>query len=99
MAKEFDKVRKLIDDLGYKKINDKENEKFKVSIYDAKGFNLEIGTFDHDLGDKMVDLEGHKFRVPNAMWLAECYKTTSKKERRASKNDAQRAEFLESILE
>jgi hypothetical protein len=97
LEKEFDEARKIIENLGFKKIEDKENPKFKVSIYSADGFNLEIGTFDHDLGDKTVTLEGHKFRVPNAKWLAECYRITAGKDRRAGKNDAQRAEFLESI--
>jgi hypothetical protein len=97
LEKDFDDAKEIIENLGYKKVLDKENEKFKVSIYDAKDFNLEIGTFDHDLGDKIILLEGHKFRVPNAKWLAECYRITSKKERRAGKNDALRAEFLESL--
>jgi len=97
LEKDFDKARKIIEDLDYKGVLDKENEKFKVSIYDARSFNLEIGTFDHDLGDKIVILEGHKFRVPNAKWLAECYRITSKKERRIGKNDNLRAEFLESL--
>lgn len=95
LPKDFDKAKKLIESLGYKKINDKENEKFKVTTYNTRSFNLEIGTFDHDLGDKIVTLEGHKFRVPDAKWLAECYRITSKKERREGKNDALRAEFLE----
>lgn len=99
LVKDFDKSRKIIEELGYKKIMDKENEKFKVSIYDAGKFNLEIGTFDHDLGSKIVVLEGHKFRVPNVKWLAECYKITAKKERRTGKNDTLRAQFLESIVE
>jgi len=97
LIKDFDKARELIENLGYKKTLDKENEKFKVSVYDAGNFKLEIGTFDHDLGDKIVSLEGHKFRVPDAKWLAECYRITSQKERRKNKNDALRAEFLESI--
>ena len=95
LIKDFDLARKIIENLDYKKISDKENDKFKVSIYNAGKFNLEIGTFDHDLGDKIIELEGHKFRVPNAKWLAECYRITSKNERRAGKNDALRAEFLE----
>jgi len=99
LVKDFDNARKIIENLGYKKISDKENEKFKVSIYNAGNFNLEIGTFDHDLGDKIVSLEGHSFRVPNAKWLAECYKITATKDRRKGKNDALRAEFLESITE
>jgi hypothetical protein len=97
LEKDFDNARKIIENLGYKKVLDKENEKFKVSIYDAKNFNLEIGTFDRDLGDKIILLEGYKFRVPNAKWLAECYRITTKKERRISKNDDLRAEFLESL--
>jgi len=97
LEKDFDDARKIIENLGYKKILDKGNEKFKVSIYDATDFNLEIGTFDRDLGDKIILLEGCKFRVPNAKWLAECYRTTSQKERRAGKNDDLRAEFLESL--
>jgi len=97
LEKDFDVARKIIENLGHKKVLDKENEKFKVSIYSAGGFNLEIGTFDRDLGDEIVNLEGHKFRVPNAKWLAECYRITSQKERRAGKNDTLRAEFLESL--
>lgn len=97
LIKDFDKAKKIIEELGYKKTLDKENEKFKVSLFDAGEFNLEIGTFDHDLGDKMVVLEGHEFRVPDAEWLAECYRITAGKERRKGKNDALRAEFLESI--
>jgi len=97
LEKDFDIARKIIEDLGYKKIEDKDNKKFKVSIYNAGSFNLEIGTFDRDLGDKIIMLNGHKFRIPNAKWLAECYRITAQKERRAGKNDAMRAEFLESL--
>ncbi|MFA5413656.1 MAG: leucine--tRNA ligase [Patescibacteria group bacterium] len=97
LIKDFDKARKIIENLGYKKIEDKENPKFKVSIYNAGDFTLEIGTFDHDLGDKIVELEGYKFRVPEPRWFAECYRITAPKERRIGKNDALRAEFLESI--
>lgn len=99
LIKDFDKARKLIEGFGYEKTDDKENEKFKVSTYSAGNFNLEIGTFDHDLGDKIASLEGYSFRVPNAKWLAECYRITATKERRVGKNDALRAEFLESIPE
>ncbi len=93
---DFDAARKIIETLGYKKIENKENLKFKVNIYDAGGFYLEMGTFDHDLGDRTVLLEDHTFRVPDPHWLAECYRITAPKERRAGKNDALRAEFLDS---
>jgi len=99
LEKDLDKAREIIEKLGYKKIEDKENPKFKVSVYDAGDFTLEIGTFDRDLGDKIVKLEGREFRVPEADWFAECYRITAPKERRAGKNDALRAEFLESISE
>lgn len=97
LEKDFNVARKIIEGLGYKKINEKQNEKFKVTTYNAGEFDLEIGTFDRDLGDEVVELEGYKFRIPDAKWLAECYRITSKKERRVGKNDALRAEFLESI--
>ena len=97
LTKDFKTAKGIIENLGYKKILDKENEKFKVSIYGTGKFNLEIGTFDHDLGDKTAEIAGHKFRVPDAKWLAECYRITAGKERRKGKNDSPRAEFLESI--
>lgn len=94
---DFDAARKIIETLGYRKIEDKKNLRFKVSIYDAVGFHLEMGTFDHDLGDRVVSLEGHSFRVPDPYWLAECYRITAQKERRVDKNDGLRAEFLDSV--
>jgi leucyl-tRNA synthetase len=97
LEKDFDKAREIIESLGYKKLEDKENPKFKVSIYNAGDFTLEIGTFDHDLGDEIITLEGHEFRVPEAGWLAECYRITAPKERRKGKNDLDRARFLEAI--
>jgi len=78
---DFDAACKMIETLGYKKIEDKANPKFKVSVYDAGGFHLEIGTYDRDLGDRTVSLEGHSFRVPDPHWFAECYRITAQKER------------------
>jgi leucyl-tRNA synthetase len=97
LVKDFNNARKLIENLGYKKIKDKENPKFKVSIYNAGDFDLEIGTFDHDLGDKIVEPEGYEFRVPEPKSFAEGYTITAPKKRRIGKNDALRAIFLKSI--
>jgi leucyl-tRNA synthetase len=97
LVKDFNNARKIIENLGYKKVEDKENPKFKVSIYNAGDFTLEIGTFDHDLGDKIVELEGYEFRVPEPKSFAEGYAITATKKRRIGKNDALRAIFLKSI--
>ncbi len=80
MEKDFDEARRIIENLGYTNIENKENEKFKVSIYRVNDFNLEIGTFEQDLGDKIITLEKHELRVPDAKWLAECYRITAQKE-------------------
>ena len=94
---DFDAAKKVLNMLGYREIEEKENSRFRVGVYAVGDYHLEIGTFDHDLGDRTVSLEGHMYRVPDPRWLAECYRITAQKERRVGKNDALRAEFLESI--
>ncbi len=97
LEKDFDNARNIIEKLGYAKIEDKENEKFKVSRYIKDNLILEIGTFEHDLGNntgKMFDIE---YPIPGSQWLAECYRITAGKERRMGKNDNERALYLELI--
>ncbi|MFA7243841.1 MAG: class I tRNA ligase family protein [Patescibacteria group bacterium] len=97
LAKDFDESKKIFSELGYSKIEDKDNGKFQVCVFRTDDFNIEIGTLDHDLGDTIKELDGHEFLVPDAKWLANCYKITAQKERRAGKNDLERAKFLESL--
>lgn len=97
LEQDFDNAKKNIESLGYDKIEDKENEKFKVSIYTKNDILFEIGTFDHDLGNNILAIEDLKIRVPEAKWFANCYRITSQKERRKEKNDLDRAIFLEEI--
>jgi len=94
---DFDQARQIVENLGFAKIEDKDNGEFKVSIYDADGYNLEIGTFKDDLGENKANINGHKYPIPDAKWLANCYRITAVKERRQGSNDLQRAEFLESL--
>ena len=97
LTKDFEKAKIILEESNYKKVEDKENKNFKVSIYKKDNIIVEIGTFDHDLGDKIIDFNNIKFRVPDAKWFAECYRVTAEKQRRAGKNDLDRAIYLELI--
>ncbi|MFA6428645.1 MAG: alpha/beta fold hydrolase [Candidatus Buchananbacteria bacterium] len=97
LVKDFLAAKEVVENNGYQKIEDKENEKFKVSIYQKGKIILEIGTFDHDLGDQVVEINNIKYPVPQAQWLADCYRITAVKERRQGKNDLKRAIFLEEM--
>ena len=96
---DFEVARKIVEELGFSKIEDKENGEFRVSIYNTEGITYEIGTFKEDLGENVATIEGHNYPIPDAKWLADCYRITASKERRRGKNDLQRAEFLDSIGE
>ena len=97
IKRDFEKAQKLIENLGYEKIGEKDNGKFKVTTFKKKGIELQLGTFDKDLGDDIAEINKIKYRIPNAGWLAECYKITSKKYKRKNMNDFERAIFLELI--
>ena len=97
LTKNFKKAQNIIKNLDYNKREEKNNGKFKVVTFEKKGIILQIGTFDKDLGNKIVKVNNVKYRVPGAGWLSECYKITSKKEKRRNMNDFERAIFLESI--
>ncbi|MDD3267562.1 MAG: class I tRNA ligase family protein [Burkholderiales bacterium] len=94
----FAKARAILETLNFEFISEKYNEKFSIATYCKEEITLEIGTFDQDLGDNVVNLNGVDIPVPNESWLAECYRITAQKERRAGKNDALRAQFLENLV-
>ncbi|MCX6762432.1 MAG: class I tRNA ligase family protein [Candidatus Moranbacteria bacterium] len=95
--KDFEKAKAIIEKVGYSKVLDKKNNSFRVSVYRKNDLILEIGTFDHDLGEETGLIENVKFPIPEAKWLAECYRITAGKDRRKGKNDLNRAIFLELI--
>jgi leucyl-tRNA synthetase len=97
LEKDFDTAREIIEKLGYIRIEDKENKQFKVSRYIKDDIILEIGTFDHDLGENIGRIDNMGYPIPESGWLAECYRITAKKERRFGKNDNDRALYLELI--
>ncbi len=94
---DFENSKKILVNLGYKKMTDKDNGQFRVSIFEKNGVILEIGTFSKDLGNEKTNISGIEYRIPDGKWLAECYRITSKKDRRAEMNDAERAFYLEII--
>jgi len=97
LEKDFNKARQIIEKCGYKKIEDKINFEFKVSIYKKNNIIFEIGTFNCDLGNTLLKIDNIEIRVPESSWLAKCYRITANKEKRKDKNDLQRAIFLELI--
>ncbi len=97
LEKDFDKAKQILESIGCVKVLDKENPKFKVSIYKKEDITVEIGTFDHDLGNNFANIEGARFPIPDKSWLAQCYRITAQKDRRKGRNDLARALFLESL--
>lgn len=87
LEKDYEKAKKLLVGLGYSKIEEKENEKFKHTSYKYDDLVLEVGTFDHDLGNEVANIKGITYPIPNAKWLAECYEITKNKERRLGRGD------------
>ncbi|MDD5133131.1 MAG: class I tRNA ligase family protein [Candidatus Nanoarchaeia archaeon] len=87
LEKDYEKAKKLLVGLGYSKIEEKENEKFKYTSYKYEDLFLEVGTFDHDLGNEVANIKGITYPIPNARWLAECYEITKNKERRQGRGD------------
>ena len=97
LESDFEKAKKIIESSGYEKIDEKDNGRLKVSAYKKGGVILELGTFDHDLGEKVARISDLAIRVPDCKWFANCYRITAQKERRKGKNDLDRAIFLEEI--
>jgi leucyl-tRNA synthetase len=97
LENDFDKANEIFEKMGYELIEEKENKKFKHNIYKKNNLTVEIGTFDHDLGDNKAEVAGVKYSIPDAKWLSECYKITATKERRKGQNDLDRAIFLDLI--
>ncbi|MFA5176217.1 MAG: class I tRNA ligase family protein [Candidatus Nanoarchaeia archaeon] len=87
LEKDYEKAKKLLVGLGYSKIEEKENEKFKHTSYKYEDLFLEVGTFNHDLGNEVANIKGITYPIPNARWLAECYEITKNKERRQGRGD------------
>jgi leucyl-tRNA synthetase len=97
MENDFEKANQLLKKLGYELVEEKKNEKFRHNAYKKNNLAVEIGTFDHDLGENKAEVKSVKYPIPDAKWLAECYKITATKERRKGKNDLDRAIFLDLI--
>ncbi len=94
---DFTKAKNVIENFGYQKIADKDHGKFKTSTYKKENTILEIGTFDEDLGDNLVNFDGAEYRVAAPEILGSFYRVKAEKERREGKNDLERAIFLELI--
>ena len=51
LENDFAKANQLFHELGYELVEERDNDKFKHNIYKKNDLTVEIGTFDHDLGD------------------------------------------------
>jgi len=95
LTKDYKQANKFLKDLGYELIEEKENEQFKHNIYKKGEIIIQLGTFDQDLGDLILEFQNVKYPVADPAWLAECYRITASKDRRKDKNDLERAIFLD----
>ena len=94
---DFDKAKSIVENLGYQKIADKDHGKFKTSSYKKENIILEVGTFDEDLGDNLVNFDKIEYRAVTPGILGRFYRIKAEKEKREGKNDLERAIFLELI--